>query len=120
MLLDGDYRQYIKATKEKFYAGELDSKMAIYKSIKKPLEDYGTLPPHVRAASMVEGGIRIGDKVGYLKVGENKTDILVVEDGKINIKPQQRKYVWEHMFKSLIDRFSVPVNMTLSSFWEKQ
>lgn len=117
MLDDKNWGGYINETKKKFYDGELDDRMAIYKTLKKPVEMYATLPPHVRAASMKAPNVRVGDKVGYLKVGPQKTDIVVAnDDGSVDIKVQHRSYVWKHMFAPIMFRFNVPVNQTLDSF----
>lgn len=117
MLKDEDWMNYIQSTKKQFMSGELDGQMAIFKTLKKPVEEYETMPPHVRAATMSEDGVRIGDKVGYLKVGQNKTDLVVADnEGSVDIPTQKRGYVWRHMFKPIISRFGVKENMTLDQF----
>jgi len=117
MLKDEDWKAYIKDTKRAFDNGELDHEMAIFKTLKKPVEEYETMPPHVRASLMMDHPVRIGDKVGYLKVGPEKTSLVVANsDGSVDIPKQNRPYVWGHMFKPIIDRFGVKANMTLDQF----
>lgn len=120
MLLRKDWRSYIKDIKEKFYDGSLDDRMAIYKTLKKPVEEYNNMPPHVRAASMaISSGahVRVGDKIGYLKYGPRSNDILLANPyGRVDIQFQQRSYLWSKMFEPIINRFQVQKNMTLDQW----
>ena len=121
LLTKKDWKGYIKATKTKFFEGLLDEQMIVSKTLKKPIDQYETATPHVRAASMLaEMGhpVRIGDKVWYIKVGDDKESVIPVIPGQpIILKKSQREFLWKKQFESIIERFSIAKNKTLSDFF---
>ena len=121
LLTKKDWKGYIKATKTKFFEGLLDEQMIVSKTLKKPIDQYETATPHVRAASMLaEMGhpVRIGDKVWYIKVGDDKESVIPVIPGQpIILKKYQREFLWKKQFESIIERFSIAKNKTLSDFF---
>jgi len=123
LLQKKNWKPFIVETKQKFFAGELDQKMLVYKTLKKKPEDYAVTPPHVRAAMMLADRgtpVRIGNKVGFLKVGPEKEMVIAVKEGcveKLEIRASQRSYLWRHLFEPIIERFSISKNKTLSDFF---
>jgi DNA polymerase-2 len=121
LLTKKDWKSYIKETKTAFFAGKLDEQMIVSKTLKKPIDQYETATPHVRAASMLADmghPVRIGDKVWYIKTGDEKTSVIPVIPGQpIILKKSQREFLWKKQFESIIERFSISKNKTLSDFF---
>jgi DNA polymerase elongation subunit (family B) len=121
MLTKKNWRQYIKETREQFNNGSLDEKMVVSKTLKRKIDEYEGFPPHVRVADMLEGmghPVRVGDKVTYIKFGDNPEDVLPVVPGqKVQLKPREREFLWKKQFEPIIERFSVSKNHTLSDFF---
>ena len=123
ILLQGrDFKKEIAKTKEKLLAGEYDKDLVTYKSLKNKVEEYSSKPPHVRAAEiMINEGKEImpGDKVGFIKTGKRKDDIIPVWENEVptlNIKA--RSFIWKKQFEPIIERFNVSVvnKTTLDDF----
>lgn len=102
--------RFSKETKRLLYEGEFDDKLCIYKGISRALSEYTTDQQHVRVAKMLISkgvNVRVGDKVGYVIIGERKNDLLPVYGPKLNIPRSGYVYIWDHYFRPLIDRADV-------------
>ena len=121
MLTKKDWRGYIKETKQLFNEGVFDEKMVVSKTLKRKIDEYEGMPPHVRVADMLEGmghPVRVGDKVTYIKYGDRPEDVLPVIPGqKVQLKQREREFLWVKQFEPIIERFSIQKNHTLSDFF---
>ena len=121
LLTKKDWKGYISITKKNFFNGLLDEKMVVSKTLKKPIDQYDVATPHVRAASMLlDSGhpVRIGDKVWYIKFGDEKEDVIPVIPGvPIILTQKQRSFLWKKQFESIIERFSISKNTSLADFF---
>jgi DNA polymerase elongation subunit (family B) len=121
MLTKKNWRKYIKDTKEAFMRGEFDEKMVIAKTLKRKIDEYQGLPPHIRVAELLVGmgkPPRVGDKIQYIKFGDNPEDVIPVIPGTpVILTQKQRSFLWIKQFEAIISRFSVSKNKTLSDFF---
>ncbi len=98
-------KMLIKIKKELF-AGKYDEKLILSKGITKPLEEYKTIPIHVKVAKIILKATKkpILGRVHYIITGHKKgLSAMPVLDGKIIGKPDY-EYYWNNQIKPAIDR----------------
>lgn len=122
ILRDRDEWQLIEEWKERLYDGELDDKLVKHVGLRRKPESYKSTPPHVRVAKRYEGTeheIRVGDKVPYIKYGNDPEKVVGVVDGELpNLTVSNYSYIWGKNFQSIIDRFGIEEHevTTISDF----
>lgn len=77
------------------FTGQFDHDMVQHTRLNKMPDDYETLMAHARAAKMIieregdKGAIRTGDKVKYLKYGDDVTKVMPVDNGIDDFRPNE-------------------------------
>ncbi len=81
------------------------------KGLGMPIEEYENLQSHARAAKQLkeEGvNVRVGDKIPYIKTGEDKEDVEAVVRGEIpSLNWKERLFNFENYFGPLAERLGV-------------
>jgi len=112
--------KYINTYRKKFIKGEFDQQMVVFKNVKKPIDEYENLPPHIRVAKRMEDDgikVRVGDKIPYIKFGKNKEDVIFCKDGIApKLRIEWRSFLWDKTFEAIIKRLHLSRNKTLSDF----
>jgi DNA polymerase-2 len=71
VFLGEPWEEWLRATRAGLLAGELDAKLVYRRRLRRELDDYGSAPPHVRAARILresggEGGAESDDEIEYV------------------------------------------------------
>ena len=108
ILLGGrDPWEVIEKWKQEVLEGKWDNDVVIWKSLNKNPNSYKSIQPHVRAYRMlIQRGVNPLEltKVGFVKVGPRKTDLIALAPGDtITLSQTQRQYVWKNQFEKKID-----------------
>ena len=108
VLLGGrDPWEVINKWKQEVLSGKWDNEVVIWKSLNKDPNSYKSIQPHVRAYKMlIERGVNPLEltKVGFVKVGPRKTDLIALAPGEtVTLTQVQREFVWKNQFEKKIE-----------------
>ena len=97
----------IERWKKEVLEGKWDNEVVIWKSLNKNPNSYKSIQPHVRAYRMlIQRGVNPLEltKVGFVKVGPRKTDLIALAPGDtVKLTQTQREFVWANQFEKKIE-----------------
>jgi DNA polymerase I len=109
ILLENDVWDVVQNYRERLFNGELDDSLVNAVSLRKPVEEYDSCPPHVRVAQNCDDNIRVGDQVPYLKYGSDPKDVVYAPEGPPEeyLTNATYRWMWKKHFKSCMDNMNV-------------
>jgi len=120
LLLEQDVWSVVEKYRNKLYSGELDDSLVNAVSLRKPVEEYDSRPPHVRVAEECDDNIRVGDQVPYLKYGSKPEEVVYAPNGAPEnyLTQAAYDYIWEKKFKKPMTQMGIEKHekTTLSDF----
>lgn len=101
---------YVNETKSRLYAGELDPLLILSTGLGRPIHEYASPGPHVKAAKMMEEmgyTVRVRDKIDYIITGHSKKGqqvLPVINDEIPEITQKAYDYYWTNKIFPPIQR----------------
>lgn len=86
----------VREYKDRLFNGLYDEQMVQHTRLNQMPDEYETLMSHARAARIIiereddRGAVRTGDKIAYLKYGSDKQEVMPVDEGITDFRPNER------------------------------
>lgn len=94
-LADEKTTHIIDQYEEDLFNGKYDQQMVQHTRLNKMPDEYQTLMAHARAAKQIieregdKGAVRTGDKIQYLKYGDDTTQVMPTDNGIDDFRPNE-------------------------------
>jgi DNA polymerase elongation subunit (family B) len=106
-----EIQSYLDEVKRDLFAGKYDKQLVVSKGLSMPVENYKSpIPPHVRVVKqLAKQGIdvRVGDKVKYITVGQDRSGRVEVvpylDYAPPKLQVYEYKFIWERSILKVVE-----------------
>lgn len=107
----GEIQRYLDGVKRELFAGKCDKLLVVSKGLSMPVENYKPpIPPHVRVVKQLAAqgiDVRVGDKVKYITVGEDRAGRVEVvpylDYAPPKLQVYEYKFIWERSILKVVE-----------------